>query len=478
MKIKDRLIEIVGADRVADSLAEKYIYSYDMTENPSRQPALVVMPQTLEEVQQIVVSANETLTPLIPFVTGQSVGGLTIPAVDNAVIVDLKQMNQIIEVDEEAMYVLLEPGVTFGHLKKYLDEHHPRLRYTYPLAPPYTSVVANALLEGLCDLSTRHGAMADFINGLEAVLPTGEAVRVGTGAVGEGNWFSRYPLPDLVGLFAGWQGMTGIVTKMALQLWPKMPVISHMALLCFGEGATIRMLTKIARTQVLDDSVCVSTPLVKMVSGVAAPVEIFEGEPDYGMLLTVSGNTETEVSEKVSVIRRVVSEERKTDSRHTLMSWDAMMKLMGDQWGPFVDLPSEMYKVLAEYDGLTWVGTYIHPKHWKIVLEKGRAIVERYGFELIAFVKAMKGMHFGEFKFIFRFPKDDETVKQIKACNEELLDLALSYGAVPYKTPIWAAKMLQEKIDPNFVMLMKRVRKALDPNGIMNPGRWGLDGGG
>jgi glycolate oxidase len=59
-----------------------------------------------------------------------------------------------------------------------------------------------------------------------------------------------------------------------------------------------------------------------------------------------------------------------------------------------------------------------------------------------------------------------------------LLDLALSYGAVPYKTPIWAAKMLQEKIDPNFVMLMKRVRKALDPNGIMNPGRWGLDGGG
>ncbi len=475
MEIKQRLMKIVGPERVADGAAEKHVYSYDMTENPSLPPSLVVMPQTLEEVQQIVQAANTTKTPLIPFVTGQSVGGLTIPAVEGAVIVDLKRMNRIIEVDEEAMYVLVEPGVTFGHLKKYLDDHHPTLRYTYPLAPPYTSVLANALLEGLCDLSTRHGAMADFINGLEAVLPTGEVVRVGTGASGEGNWFSRYPLPDLVGLFAGWQGMTGIVTKMALQLWPKMPFNRHVGLLCFGEEPTIRMLTRIARTQVLDDSVCVSTPLVKMVSGVAAPVELYDGEPDYGMLLTVSGNTETEVSEKINVIRRIVNEERETDSRHVLISWEGLMKLMGDQWGPFVDLPSEMYKVLAEHDGLTWVGTYIHPKYWKTVLEEGRAIVEKYGFELIANLKAMKGMHFGEFKFIFRFPKDDDTVKRVRECNAELLDLALSYGAIPYKTPVWAAKKLQERLDPNFVMLMRRVQRALDPNGIMNPGRWGLD---
>ncbi|MFW9846943.1 MAG: FAD-binding oxidoreductase, partial [Candidatus Thorarchaeota archaeon] len=162
MDIKQRLTEIVGDNWVADGVAEKYVYSYDMTENPPKQPAMVVMPESVEEVQKIVLVANETLTPLVPFVTGQNVGGLTIPAVEGAVVVDLKRMSRIIEVDEEAMYVLLEPGVTFGHLKKYLDEHHPELRYAYPLAPPHTSVLANALLEGLCDLSTRHGAMADF----------------------------------------------------------------------------------------------------------------------------------------------------------------------------------------------------------------------------------------------------------------------------------------------------------------------------
>ncbi|NHJ14881.1 MAG: FAD-binding oxidoreductase [Candidatus Thorarchaeota archaeon] len=474
MDMKTRLIQIVGEDRVSDGLAEQHVYASDMTENPSNTPLMVVMPRTVDEIREIVLAANETKTPLVPFVTGQNVGGLTIPQVSGAVIVDLKSMNRILEVDEDAMYVLVEPGVTFGHLRKHLDQNHPNLRYTYPLAPPYTSVLANALLEGLCDLSTKVGAMADFINGLEAVLPTGEVVRVGTGAVGEGNWFSRYPLPDFVGLFAGWQGMSGIVTKIALQLWPRMKYNRHFALVTFGEIATTRILTRVTRTQVLDDSACVSTPVVKMINGVTGFVEFYEGEPDYGILLTVSGNTKEEVSAKSSVIEAIIEEERKIDPRQTLIPWDALTRLMGDRWDAFVDLPSEMYKVLAEHDGLTWVGTYIHPRHWGTVLEKGRKIVERHGFELIAFLKPMKGMHFGEFKFIFRFPKDEATLDRIRKCNLELLEMALDHGAIPYKTPVWAAKLLQERIDPSFVMLFRKVRDALDPNGIMNPGRWGL----
>ena len=53
--------------------------------------------------------------------------------------------------------------------------------------------------------------------------------------MGDGNWFCRYPLPDLVGLFSGWQGMTGIVTKIALKLWPKKKFDGFAALFTFGE---------------------------------------------------------------------------------------------------------------------------------------------------------------------------------------------------------------------------------------------------
>jgi len=474
VSLKQKLISIVGEQYVSDGLAEKYVYSFDMTENPPKRPAMVVMPESVQQLQQIVRIANKDRVPLVPFVTGQNIGGLTIPQVDDAVTVDLKRMNKIVEVDDEAMYAVVEPGVTFGHLRKYLDEHNPSLTYTYPLAPPYTSVLANALLQGLCDLSTMRGAMGDFINGLEAILPTGEIVRAGSAIMGDGNWFGRYPLPDLVGLFSGWQGMSGFVTKIAVQLWPKKQFTRHAALFTFGEVPTTELLKRIARAQLIDDADCMSLSIVKMLLGVSPPVQVYGGEPDYGTLLTLSGNIEKEADAKYELIETFVEDARKNESRQLLVDWDAISRMLGDQAKSWVDFPSDAFKVLTEYDGLTWVGTYIHPKHWGEALSGGRKIVEKYGFELMAYLKPMNSMHFGEFKFIIRFPKDDATVEKVRHCNEELLDFALSLKALPYKTPVWAAKKLQQNADPGFVELLKRIRKTLDPNGIMNPGRWGL----
>ncbi len=474
MKLVDRLSDIVGPEYVSDRVPERYLYSFDMTENTPRRPAVVVMPEHVEEIQRIVRLANEAKTPLVPFITGQNVGGLTIPQKPDTIVVDLKRMDRILRVDEDAMYALVEPGVTFGHLRKYLDEYHPNLRYTYPLAPPFTSVVANALLQGLCDLSTLHGAMADFVNGVEVVLPTGEVVRTGSAILGDDNWFGRYPLPDLFGLFSGWQGMTGIVTKMALQLWPKPPFVEHAALFTFDEEATTQLIQELVRTQVLDDADCMSLSLVKMLLGVPPPVYAMEGEPDYGTLLSLSGSTRIETQDKLNTVRRIVESVEHEPSRPLLIDWDAIRALMGEQAASWVDFPSDAFKILTEYDGLTWVGTYIHPRNWGKALAGGRRIVEKHGFELMAFLKPMKGMHYGEFKFIIRFPKDEATVERVRCCNEELLDHALDHNAIPYKTPVWAAKKLIARADPEFVKLVKRIRDTLDPNGIMNPGRWGI----
>lgn len=474
MDLKQRLENILGREFVADGAGERYIYSFDMTENPPKTPLMVVMPSTVEEIKKIVELANETLTPLIPFVTGQSVGGLTIPQVEGAVIVDLKRMDKILEVDEDAMYMVVEPGVTFGHVKRYLDKNHPLLRYTYPLAPPYTSVLANALVQGLCDLSTTHGAMTDFINGLEAVLPTSEVVRVGSCVMGDENWFGRYPLPDLVGLFSGWQGMTGFVTKISLKLWPKKRAYGHAALFTFGEHCTTDLLKAIARLDIAEDIDCQSLSIVKMLMGVPYPVNPHLGEPDYGTVLVYSANSDIELKEKFRQLQEIVDASKKEEPRNELVQWSTVCRLMGEQANAWIDFPSDAFKVLAEHDGLTWVGTYIHPKHWGTALEGGREIVERHGFELMAFLKPMNQLHFAEFKFIIRFPKDTETINRVRACNEELLDFALGLGALPYKTPVWSAKRVQKIADPAFFALVRNIKKLLDPNNIMNPGRLDL----
>ncbi|MHA2015060.1 MAG: FAD-binding oxidoreductase [Candidatus Thorarchaeota archaeon] len=474
MSLLNRLSEIVGPNHVSDGPAERYVYSFDMTENEPCRPAAVVMPVTVAEIQRILRLANAERVPVVPFITGQNVGGLTIPQVEGAIVIDLKRMNRILDVDEEAMYAVIEPGVTFGHMKRYLDLHHPGLRYTYPLAPPFTSVMANALLQGLCDLSTRHGAMANFINGIEAVLPTGEVVRAGSCIMGDDNWFGRFPLPDLIGLFSGWQGMTGIVTKMAVQLWPKPRHVRYAALFTVGEHDTTALLKRLVRTQVLDDADCMSISLVKMLLGVPPPVEVFPDEPQYATLLTVSGNTEREVDAKFNVIETIVDKEHFSEPRVNLIPWDAVSVLMGRQADSWVDFPSDAFKILTQHDGLTWVGTYIHPARWGGALEGGRRIVEKYGFELMAFLKPMNGMHYGECKFIIRFPKDPNVVDRVRKCNSELLDFALDVKAIPYKTPVWAAQRLLSKCHPGFVELLRRVKKVLDPNGIMNPGRYSL----
>jgi glycolate oxidase len=335
--------------------------------------------------------------------------------------------------------------------------------------------MTNALLQGLNDLSTVHGAMADFINAIEVVLPTGELTKIGSCILGEHNWFGHHPLPDLLSLFLGWQGMTGIVTRIAVQLWPKLPCVSHAALLTFGERPSVALLKHIARANLVEDGECMSFSLLKMLMGIGPPVRQLEGEPDYGTLLTLSGHSETEVAEKYKAIENLVAKSKQQDPRQLLVPWQAIAKLVGEDAHSWVDFPSDVFKILCEYDGLTWVGTYIHPRHWSDALEQGRRIVTKYGFELMAFLKAMKGMHFGEFKFIIRFDKGvPRVITKVRKCNEELLDMALSLGALPYKTPVWAARKVLVRADPNWVKLVRRIHDTLDPNHILNPGRWGL----
>ncbi|GAH35187.1 unnamed protein product [marine sediment metagenome] len=117
------LIDSVGEEYVMDNYASLFIYSGDMTENIPHLPEFVVAPLTVEEIQQIVVLANREKIPIVPFVSGANLGGLTIPQ-EGGIMVDLKRMNKILEVNERDQYAILEAGVTFSQIKNYLDKNH------------------------------------------------------------------------------------------------------------------------------------------------------------------------------------------------------------------------------------------------------------------------------------------------------------------------------------------------------------------
>src|SRR4030043_376844 len=174
----DSLVKIVGKDFASDRKEERYFYARDGGLMPPHEPDFVVMPETTEEVQEIVKLANKEKMPLVPKGSGLALTGLVIPQ-RGGIVLDMKRMDRILEVNEKARYVVVEAGVTQGILKSHLQKHHPRLRHSIPDSPPVATVVANAVIHGQGRLSQQHGFNSDMVSGLEVVLPTGELCRLG-----------------------------------------------------------------------------------------------------------------------------------------------------------------------------------------------------------------------------------------------------------------------------------------------------------
>ena len=201
MNIQDALVDIVGQGRVSNGQEELFIYSRDSGAQDPGRVDYVVMPKTVEEVQGVLKLANREGIPVTPLGGGFTLSALVVPR-NGGIVLDMKKMDRIIEVNERSRYAILEAGVSQAALKTYLEKHHPFLQHSTPEAPPTVTVVGNALIQGHGHISPRYGVNSDMINGMEVVLPTGEVCKIGSCSVTP-YWFTRGPLPDLAGLFIG-----------------------------------------------------------------------------------------------------------------------------------------------------------------------------------------------------------------------------------------------------------------------------------
>ena len=461
---------IVGKDYVTTSKADLYIYSQDLTQAEPKWPDVVVLPASLEELRSVVGLANSRKIPVTPYVAGGNIGGLAIPQ-QGGILLDLKRMDKIVEVNETDMYAVVEPGVTFGHIKAYLDKHHPNLVYTYAFSPPSTGIITNSLLQGLDNLSFRYGAASHWVSGLEVLLASGEIVRIGSSAI-SGTWQAIVPFPELSGLFLGWQGATGIITKMAVSLWPKPKHSAGLNFQFMDLEGVYDFLRVISRTRIPDDLIGTSFALGK-VSRIAMEhhkaslypaLKRGPGEPEFTASVEVSGNTQGELDAKLKVIDEVV----KGELGH--------VELKSPPPNPSTSarFPMQTLPVLSSGGGLTWVGCYGPMSRWLETVKKGCELQDKYDISRSCYTRVMEEGHFVGLRWMLPFDKGDPTVvKRITdLCNEQL-DMVLDMGFIPYKTPVWAIEKIQERAGSEWVKLHQKVKAMLDPNNIFNPGRWG-----
>jgi FAD/FMN-containing dehydrogenase len=484
-EVRAELEKIMGSEHVTTSRPDLYHYFQDMTENEPAWPDFVVMPGSVGEVQEVLRLANREKIAVVPYTYGDNVGGLTIP-LKGGIILDLRRMDRLIEFNEEDRYIVVEPGFNFGDLRRLFNEKYPHLWYSFAGAPATTSLISNALLCGFGRLTNIVGTNADNINGMEVVLPMGEVVKLGSCSV-TSSWSNRPPLPDLIGLFLGWQGATGVVTKMSLQIWPRYPFKKTRTLIITGIRPICTLARKLGQTRICEIVECWSFERTGPETDASSGFRIEEerqlkvyspgeekmratcdrppGPDKLGLVLKVAADSEDELKAKLSLLDVYLKAELKNETFEELP----------ESLGPAEeeDLPATGGTPLG---GLTWVGTMGPTSRWAEALEKIYPIYDKYRLKRAAVMVPFRGGHYGMLRLVEQFYKGDpDEVERVKKCMREILTAALDSGFVPYKAPYWAVEELMRRGDPNWVDLLIKVKKMLDPNNIMNPGRYGED---
>jgi FAD/FMN-containing dehydrogenase len=448
------LIEIVGERAVSNNPEELWFYGRDPGVLDPHRPDYVVAPRTTEEVQKIVQLANREKIPIVPMGNGMALTGLVIP-LKGGIVLDMKRMNKIVEINSMARYAVVEGGTSQGVLKAHLQKHFPHLRHSLPDAPPTTTIAANVALHGQGRLTQQYGFNSDMVTGLEVVLPTGEVCRIGSPSLGP-FWFSKGPtLPDLSGLFLGWLGTTGIITKVGLKLYPNKKIRQVELFVTDRVELVPDILYRLTHLEMLEDINVWFQPKPLMF------------KDNFHVTSYFTGDTEEEVEFK----RRMI--------------WDALQPHMDSKDGGFMnpqylqDMLQMPQRGIADFadvpkgGGFEYSGPITLIEHYPKYAAKVIELAAKYDVLYASAARLISGGHCMMFSISLAFNRADRAMMtRVKHALEEATAFALEMGGVPWKPNFMEQKMTMARMDPQALKIMQMIKNNLDPQGIMNPGNW------
>jgi FAD/FMN-containing dehydrogenase len=446
--IYQALIDIVGESYASCHKEELFTYSKDLGTSEPKWPDYVVAPKTAEQISKIMLLANRENVPVVPLGGGMSLAGLALP-LKGGIALDLKRLDQIIELNEKARYVVVEGGVSHGKLTAYLHKHQPHLMHSEPGAPPAATIGGNLAIHGQGDLAHPYGFNTDMINGLEIVLPTGEICKFGSCSVGAG-WFTLHPLPD-VGLFLGWNGATGIITKVSLRLFPYKKIREMELFVVENEDLIPDILYDLTHLGLTEDLVAFSAAL----------------PPFSDKLHHISMNVTGDSEEELELKRRLIFDV--TLAKYIQDGVGGIAAVSQDIQRPQISKSADWKKG----GGFEYVGSIMPVSAYPDCYRRGAEISTRHDIPYTVLGRVVGCGHAMMFSWSYAFNRaDSDTVRHARKALHETDELVMELGGVIWKPAVFGQELMMEKMDPNTLLLMKKVKTLLDPNGIMNPGNW------
>ncbi len=206
-----KLKSIVGSDNLYTAPEELLVYSYDATRRESL-PWAVARPASADEISKILVLANQELFPVVPRGAGTGMSGGSVP-IAGGLVLSLERMNRILEIDEQDLIAVVEPGVVTGDLQREVESRG--LFYPPDPASSKFCTIGGNVAECAGGLrAAKYGVTRDYVLGLDVVMPDGEFIKTGARTL---KTVAGY---DLTRLIVGSEGTLGIATRIILRLLP------------------------------------------------------------------------------------------------------------------------------------------------------------------------------------------------------------------------------------------------------------------
>jgi glycolate oxidase len=443
------LKSIVGPANVSNSPEELVVYSYDATQRESL-PWAVVRPRSSQEISEIVRLANRERFPVVPRGAGSGMSGGSVP-VQGGVVLSLERMNHILEIDEQDFIAVVEPGVITGDLQREVESRG--LFYPPDPASRKFCTLGGNVAECAGGLrAVKYGVTKDYVLGLEVVLPTGEIITTGARTV---KSVAGY---DLTKLIVGSEGTLGIATRITVKLLTLPETVRTLAAFFSEVSVAAKTASAIMASRVLPRALeFVDQAALRAVEGYLKE-DLSHGAAAM-LLVEVDGPAES-TSREADRIEEIMM--RNGATRVDRAASDSEREQL---WKARRAISPALYTIKPKK-----LNEDIVVPRSRIAesLQKIAAIAERHGLLIVNFGHAGDGnIHTNIMYDEEDLPKAETAVKEIFAATLRL------GGSITGEHGIGLSKAayLPMELGPDAIAAMKRIKQALDPNNIMNPGK-------
>ena len=449
-KLQKKLTEILG-DRFSTSDAVKSNYAKGEDIFDPIFPIAVVFPKNNEEISNLVKFCSENSIPIVPFGTGTSLEG-NVVANNKGITISLENMNKILSINIEDFDCRVQAFVT----RKQLNEELKDKGLFFPIDPGSdASLGGMAATSASGTMAVRYGTMRTVVTGLTVVLPNGDIIKTGSRAKKTSAGY------NLTNLFIGSEGTLGIITEVHLRLSPIPDNI--MSAVCHFDDLESAVLTAqeiiqygvpIARIEMLNrDQMEISIEYSKLENLEIKPTLFYEFH-----------GSEASNRESIEIVNEISKNNNGTEFK-----WAESTEERNKLWKARHEV---FYSIKAQRNNIRIYTTDVCVPISNLVecINFAEEEIKKYGLNA-----PMVG-HVGDGNFhvaIMYDPNEKKDYEKIRDFSNKLIDKALELeGTVTGEHGIGINKKeYLKKEHPDNMPLMKNIKKTIDPQNIMNPGK-------